>query len=88
MFQVEAPLHVIQEKDVVLSEPESKLDEPRNDFSSALAPENDVTITERAKAYSIDYFQIVEAVDGGETEETASESLSRAKNLVDCLSIN
>ncbi|XP_065835495.1 putative ankyrin repeat protein RF_0381 [Oscarella lobularis] len=72
MREVDAPLHVIQEKDVVLSEPESKLDEPRNDFSSALAPEND----------------IVEAVDGGETEETASESLSRAKNLVDCLSIN
>ncbi|XP_065835464.1 POTE ankyrin domain family member A-like [Oscarella lobularis] len=52
--EVEAPLHVLQKKDVVMSEPESKHDDLRNDFSGALAPENDA----------------VKAVDGGEAEET------------------
>ena len=52
---MEAPLHVLQKKDVVISEPESKHDDLRNDISGALAPENDVTILERAKSYSLDY---------------------------------
>ncbi|XP_065835605.1 putative ankyrin repeat protein RF_0381 isoform X2 [Oscarella lobularis] len=52
--EVEAPLHVLQKKDVVISEPESKHDDLRNDISGALAPENDA----------------VKAADGGEAEET------------------
>ena len=39
-----------------MSETELKHDDLRNDFSSALAPENDVTILEQAKLYSLDYF--------------------------------